>query len=80
MRRSASSGWPRSWRKSVPSGSILPAPPLMRFALIRLSADEHRLVLTNHHILMDGWSTPVLVQELLTLYAQQGGCHRRCRG
>jgi len=29
-------------------------------------------VLTNHHILMDGWSTPVLVQELLTLYAQKG--------
>ena len=29
-------------------------------------------MLTNHHILMDGWSTPVLVQELLTLYAHQG--------
>ena len=43
----------------------------MRFTLIRLAADEHRLVLTNHHILMDGWSMPVLVQELLTLYAQQ---------
>ena len=25
------------------------------------------LVLTNHHILMDGWSLPVLVQELLEL-------------
>ena len=50
----------------------LASPPLMRFTLIRLSADEHRLVLTNHHILMDGWSTPVLVQELLTLYAHKG--------
>ena len=47
-------------------------PPLMRFALIRLSAEEHRLVLTNHHLLMDGWSMPVLVRELLTLYAQHG--------
>ena len=47
--------------------------PLLRFALIRLADDQHRLVLTNHHILMDGWSTPVLVQELLTLYAQQLG-------
>src|SRR5262249_32570176 len=27
---------------------------------------------TNHHILIDGWSTPVLVRELMTLYAQQG--------
>ena len=50
----------------------LSAAPLMRFALIRLAPDEHRLVLTNHHILMDGWSMPVLVRELLTLYAQQG--------
>ena len=28
-------------------------------------SDEHRLVLTNHHILLDGWSTPLLLQELL---------------
>ena len=39
--------------------------PLLRFTLIRLAADRHRLVLTNHHILMDGWSMPVLVRELL---------------
>src|SRR5262249_39477817 len=48
------------------------SPPLLRFALIRMAADEHRLVLTNHHILLDGWSTPVLVQELLALYAERG--------
>ena len=40
--------------------------------LIRLAADQHRLVLTSHHILMDGWSTPILVRELLTLYAHNG--------
>ncbi len=50
----------------------LASPPLMRFALVRLSAERHRLLLTNHHILMDGWSLPVLVQELLTLYAERG--------
>ena len=44
----------------------------MRFTLIRLGADRHRLLLTSHHILMDGWSMPVLVRELLTLYAQRG--------
>src|SRR5262245_50333234 len=48
------------------------AAPLIRFALIRLSAGEHRLVVTNHHIALDGWSMPVLVQELLTLYAHGG--------
>ncbi len=50
----------------------LAAAPLIRFTLIRLSADRHRLVLTNHHILMDGWSMPVLMRELLALYAQRG--------
>ncbi len=50
----------------------LAAAPLIRFAVIRLSAEDHRLVITNHHILMDGWSMPVLVQELLTLYARGG--------
>src|SRR5262249_24133941 len=49
----------------------LAAPPLIRFALIRLAPDRHRLVITNHHILLDGWPMPVLVQELLTLYAQR---------
>ena len=46
--------------------------PLIRFTLIRLSAEEHRLLLTSHHILMDGWSTPVLIRELLALYANRG--------
>ncbi|WP_255779365.1 amino acid adenylation domain-containing protein [Mycetohabitans sp. B5] len=44
-------------------------PPLLRFSLIRLSASQHRLVLTSHHILLDGWSMPVLIHELFTLYA-----------
>src|SRR5262249_46498770 len=49
-------------------------PPLMRCSLIRLAAEQHRLVLTRHHLLMDGWSLPVLVRELLTLYAHKGDC------
>src|SRR5262245_45545382 len=48
------------------------SPPLLRFTLVRLAAQKHRLVLTSHHILTDGWSTPILVQELLTLYARHG--------
>ena len=34
----------------------LASPPLVRFQLFRFAVDVHRLVLTNHHILMDGWS------------------------
>ncbi|MEV0401886.1 amino acid adenylation domain-containing protein [Actinoallomurus sp. NPDC050550] len=47
----------------------LTRPPLIRLTLVRLGADRARIVLTNHHILLDGWSTPILVTELLTRYA-----------
>ena len=44
----------------------------MRFALIKLAAERHRLLISNHHLLMDGWSAPILVRELLEIYAQGG--------
>jgi hypothetical protein len=50
----------------------LASPPLLRCILMRLAADRHRFVLTNHHILMDGWSMAVAMQELLSLYASKG--------
>ncbi|WP_406383458.1 amino acid adenylation domain-containing protein [Streptomyces sp. NBC_01618] len=50
----------------------LTRPPLLRCALFRLGERRHSLVLTKHHILMDGWSMPVLVRELFELYANHG--------
>ncbi|WP_329088600.1 amino acid adenylation domain-containing protein [Actinomadura citrea] len=47
-------------------------PPLLRFLLIRLTDGLHRMVFTNHHILLDGWSTPVLQTELFALYLAKG--------
>ncbi len=44
-------------------------PPLVRAFLIRTGDDAHKLALTYHHILLDGWSVPLLVRELLALYA-----------
>ncbi|RSM50664.1 non-ribosomal peptide synthetase [Amycolatopsis balhimycina DSM 5908] len=44
-------------------------PPLLRLLLIRLGADEHRLVVTSHHVLLDGWSTPLVVGEMSDGYA-----------
>src|ERR1035441_3810779 len=46
----------------------LEAGPLIRGRLIRLSEDEHVLLITMHHIASDGWSMGVLVNELSTLY------------
>nr|QIE08756.1 non-ribosomal peptide synthetase [Amycolatopsis benzoatilytica] len=47
---------------------VLDEPPLLRFSLVHLSGTDHRLVLTNHHLLLDGWSLPLLISELLALY------------
>ncbi|MEU8824339.1 amino acid adenylation domain-containing protein [Streptomyces sp. NPDC048636] len=47
-------------------------PPLLRCTLVRLATGRHRLVLTWHHLLLDGWSTPVLLDELMRLYAAEG--------
>jgi hypothetical protein len=47
-------------------------PPLLRFLLIRFGAEHHRLLITSHHILMDGWSLPVLTRELFAVYRAGG--------
>ena len=42
--------------------------PLLRVTLLRLSEDEHVLILVMHHIVSDGWSIGVLVREVAQLY------------
>uniref|UniRef100_UPI0036DC5A5C non-ribosomal peptide synthase/polyketide synthase n=1 Tax=Photorhabdus sp. RM322S TaxID=3342825 RepID=UPI0036DC5A5C len=42
--------------------------PLIRSALVQLANDEHVFLLTQHHIIFDGWSVSVLMRELNTLY------------
>ncbi|WP_435405686.1 Tyrocidine synthase 2 [Mycolicibacterium parafortuitum] len=49
----------------------LTAHPPFRAALIRTAPDEHRFVLTNHHIVLDGWSLPVLLGEIFASYYGQ---------
>ena len=44
--------------------------PLMRLGLIRLDENRSRMVWTYHHILLDGWSLPVLIEEFLSTYDQ----------
>jgi amino acid adenylation domain-containing protein/non-ribosomal peptide synthase protein (TIGR01720 family) len=42
--------------------------PLLRVAVYRLAAEEHVLLVVMHHIVSDGWSMQVLIQELGRLY------------
>ncbi|HEY0609239.1 MAG TPA: condensation domain-containing protein, partial [Chitinophaga sp.] len=41
---------------------------MLRASLIVLEKEEHLLVVTMHHIAVDGWSKGILIQELHTLY------------
>ncbi|MFE0151466.1 amino acid adenylation domain-containing protein [Nonomuraea sp. NPDC059007] len=54
------------WGGEEPSD--LTAPSLIRFDLQPTALDRWRLTITTHHVVLDGWSLSVLVEELLTLY------------
>ncbi|MFE6407019.1 amino acid adenylation domain-containing protein [Streptomyces sp. NPDC057837] len=47
-------------------------PPLLRLALAVPEPGRAELVMTVHHVLSDGWSTPLLMRDLLLLYASHG--------
>jgi amino acid adenylation domain-containing protein len=46
----------------------LETPPLIRVALLRLDETEWRILVTLHHIVADGWSIGLIVQDLADLY------------
>jgi len=43
--------------------------PLINAKLVRLSEEEHVLLLTMHHIVYDAWSTEIFIKEAARLYA-----------
>ncbi|WP_345714114.1 amino acid adenylation domain-containing protein, partial [Kineococcus glutinatus] len=64
-------------RVELAGGVDLAGAPLLRAVLVRLAPDGGvpccRLLLVAHHVLLDGWSTPLLVAELLGLLADPSG-------
>ncbi|MFF8911481.1 amino acid adenylation domain-containing protein [Streptomyces olivaceoviridis] len=50
----------------------LTRPPLLRFTLLRENPGLHHLVISVHHILVDGWSLPLVLRELDALYRNGG--------
>ncbi|MBD7950906.1 condensation domain-containing protein [Oerskovia rustica] len=46
-------------------------PPLVRFGVVSLGAEHHVLVVTSHHLVLDGWSMPLLVREVARLYGAE---------
>jgi amino acid adenylation domain-containing protein len=49
-------------------GFALDRPPLMRMTLLRLADDDHYFVWSHHHLLLDGWSSPLLLGEVFACY------------
>lgn len=54
-------------------GFSLESPPLMRLTLIRLSQHCHQFIWSYHHLLLDGWSMPLVLRDVLTCY--RAACH-----
>ncbi|MEQ9384713.1 MAG: amino acid adenylation domain-containing protein, partial [Imperialibacter sp.] len=52
------------------SGFSFDEVPLLRLSLLQTGYKEYRMIWTYHHLLLDGWSTPLLVEELLEEYEQ----------
>ena len=43
-------------------------PPLQRLNVIRLGDGRHKVIWTYHHVLMDGWSVPCFLDEVMAQY------------
>ncbi|HEX8820037.1 MAG TPA: condensation domain-containing protein, partial [Archangium sp.] len=43
-------------------------PPLLRLSLLRTGDAAYRFVFSHHHILLDGWSVPLLIRQVFVLY------------
>ena len=60
-------------QQEAETGFDLKKGPLLRVKLMRLSAEEHVLVVNMHHVVSDAWSMGVLVQEVSLLYPAYAG-------
>ncbi|MEA5624654.1 non-ribosomal peptide synthetase, partial [Nostoc sp. UHCC 0251] len=49
-------------------GFQLSVAPLMHLSLIQLSADSYQFIWSHHHLLLDGWSMPLVFKDLLYFY------------
>ena len=55
--------------EDVQRGCDLTSAPLMRLALFKLSYTKHKIIWDIHHIIVDGWSMPIILKEVFTYYA-----------
>ncbi|MGJ5676043.1 MAG: amino acid adenylation domain-containing protein [Nostochopsis sp.] len=56
------------WESDRSSGFELTHPPLMRLTLVQLSENSYNFTWSNHHLLLDGWSTALVFKEVFACY------------
>ena len=49
-------------------GFELSQPPLIRLTLIQLGEEEYKFIWSRHHLLIDGWSSSILLEEVFAAY------------
>ncbi|MCM3338072.1 non-ribosomal peptide synthase/polyketide synthase [Paenibacillus sp. MER TA 81-3] len=55
-------------QEDINRGFDLSQAPLMRVALFKEAADRYSLVWSHHHLLIDGWSVPIILSEVVHMY------------
>jgi len=49
-------------------GFVFEQPPLMRLTLVRMADDAYELIWSQHHLLLDRWSWPLVLADVATFY------------
>ncbi|MFF0471504.1 amino acid adenylation domain-containing protein [Micromonospora zamorensis] len=62
---------PQALRTAAEQPFDLERGPLLRACLHRIGADQHVLLVTVHHIVLDGWSGGLLLADLARAYAAE---------
>ncbi|MFK8101670.1 MAG: amino acid adenylation domain-containing protein, partial [Saprospiraceae bacterium] len=60
--------WERFVAEERAKGIDFERPPLMRILLVKTGVEQYRMLWLFHHILLDGWSLPILMEAFLTTY------------
>ena len=55
------------------NGFPLSAVPLMNIGLLKLDESKYKMIWTSHHLLFDGWSLAILMEEFLKTYEDLAG-------
>jgi len=56
------------YEQDILRGFDLESDSLMRLCLIKLSEEDYQLVISNHHIILDGWCISIIINDFLSFY------------